>query len=96
MDGGASSYDEGSASVRFTGAACLLFSGPRLVLEVRKEHKWQRLSGKPVQIGIGCVGGTIEPGETPVQALRREARKRSAVRSTCGRPGVRRMSLQRG
>lgn len=58
---------------QFTGAACLLFSGSRLVMEVRKPHKWQRTPGQPVEVGIGCVGGTIEEGESPVQALHREA-----------------------
>lgn len=42
-------------------------------MEVRKPHKWQRTPGQPTEVGIGCVGGTIEVGESPVQALRREA-----------------------
>lgn len=57
----------------FTGAACLLFSERRLVLEVRKPAKWERVPGQPPRIGFGCIGGTIKEGETPLQALRREA-----------------------
>ena len=29
--------------------------------------------GKPPIIGLGCIGGSIEAGETPLEALHREA-----------------------
>lgn len=57
----------------FTGASCLLFAGPQMVLEVRKPSKWEMNSGKPPIIGLGCIGGSIEAGETPLEALHREA-----------------------
>ncbi len=57
----------------FSGASSLLFAETRLVLEVRKPHKWERESGHPPVIGLGCIGGAAEPGETPLQALHREA-----------------------
>jgi 8-oxo-dGTP pyrophosphatase MutT (NUDIX family) len=59
--------------VRFCGASSLLFAESRLVLEVRKPHKWEHQSGQPPVIGLGCIGGSTEPGETPLQALHREA-----------------------
>lgn len=43
------------------------------MLEVRKPAKWERVPGQPPRIGFGCIGGTIKEGETPLQALRREA-----------------------
>lgn len=58
---------------RFSGAACLLRHDERMVFEVRKPHRWERSADGQVEIGIGCVGGSIEPGESPVEALRREA-----------------------
>jgi 8-oxo-dGTP pyrophosphatase MutT (NUDIX family) len=73
MDRGARCDDAEPDLKRFFGAACLLFSGTRLVLEVRKPHKWLREPGRPIQVGIGCSGGTIEADETPVQALKQEA-----------------------
>lgn len=57
----------------FTGAGTLLFDRNRLVIEVRKPHKWERPPGKPLEIGIGSVGGSIEPGETILEAFHREA-----------------------
>lgn len=42
------------------------------MLEVRKTHKWEQRDGTTV-IGIGGIGGTMEAGESPLQALQREA-----------------------
>lgn len=57
---------------QFTGSAVLLTIGGRLVCEVRKQHKWTIVPGKPPMIGMGRVGGSMEAGETPLQSLRRE------------------------
>lgn len=56
------------------GVACLIRSGPFLVLEVQKSHKWSR-TPEGVRVGIGCIGGALEPGESPVEALQRECRE---------------------
>lgn len=56
------------------GVACLIRSGPFLVLEVQKSHKWRR-TPEGVRVGIGCIGGALEPGESPVEALQRECRE---------------------
>jgi 8-oxo-dGTP pyrophosphatase MutT (NUDIX family) len=61
--------------ITYTGAGALLFSEDRLVIEVRKAHKWERKPGRPPVIGIGSVGGSIETGESPIEALHRETRE---------------------
>ena len=58
---------------KLIGVSCLLTAGERWVLEVQKPAKWVRRPGRPPILGLGCIGGKIEPGETPVEALRREA-----------------------
>ena len=67
----------------FIGASCLLVSGGRLLLEVQKQGKWLYRPGQPPLIGIGCIGGTIEPGESVTEALRREAREEMAAKLIC-------------
>lgn len=57
---------------QFTGSAVLVVDAGRLVCEIRKPHKWTRVPGRPPVIGMGCVGGSMEAGETPLQALHRE------------------------
>ncbi len=56
-----------------SGVGCLLFAGQRLVLEIQKPHKWTHAPGQSPVIGVGCIGGHIEAGETPLQTLQREA-----------------------
>ena len=53
------------------GSAVLLRSVDHMLFEVQKREKWRGVDGR-TEIGIGCVGGGIEQGESPVQALRRE------------------------
>ncbi|MBT3346278.1 MAG: NUDIX hydrolase [Gemmatimonadetes bacterium] len=57
----------------FTGASCLLFWEGRIVLEVRKTHKWEQRPDGVHVIGIGGIGGTMEEGESPLETLQREA-----------------------
>ena len=57
----------------YSGAACLLWHGDRMVFEIQKPAKWAREAGRPPGLGLGCVGGTVEAGETPLQTMQREA-----------------------
>ena len=57
------------------GVSCLLRTGPKLVLEVRKPGKWIQRPGKPPLIGLGCIGGSLEEGESVIEALQRESRE---------------------
>ncbi len=58
---------------RFTGSSSILFWQGQLVLEIRKKHKWEPKEDGSTLIGVGGIGGTMEEGETPVDALQREA-----------------------
>lgn len=66
------------AGAGFSGAAALLRVGPCFVFEIRK--RWEERPGQPPSIGMGCIGGAIESGETPMAALRREAREEVGCR----------------
>ena len=57
----------------YSGAACLLWHDDRMVFEIQKPAKWVREAGRPPGLGLGCIGGTVEEGETPMQTMRREA-----------------------
>lgn len=59
--------------VRIVGASCLVWQGQCLVLEVQKPEKWRLDEHGGVRVGVGCVGGGLEAGETAVDALQREA-----------------------
>jgi hypothetical protein len=60
---------------RIIGVSCLLMGGSGLILEVQKSHKWRRANDGNLVIGLGCIGGSLEEGETPVAALQREAQE---------------------
>lgn len=65
-------------SVRFapgsySGTACLLWHDGRMVFEIQKPAKWVQEPGKEPGLGLGCIGGTNEENETPLQTLQREA-----------------------
>jgi hypothetical protein len=55
------------------GASCLLGHASGLVLEVQKPHKWATQGDGCIRIGLGCIGGSLEADEGPVEALQREA-----------------------
>lgn len=55
------------------GVACLVWWRDVLVLEMQKSHKWCIDDHREVHIGLGCIGGGLNEGETPVDALQREA-----------------------
>ncbi|MBM3470422.1 MAG: NUDIX domain-containing protein [Armatimonadetes bacterium] len=55
------------------GVAVLLRQQGRLLFDVQKPEGWTHTPGGGVIIGIGCIGGRIEPGESTLEALQREA-----------------------
>jgi len=64
---------ENTNGIELIGAGCILTYEGRWVFEVQKPGKWVHRLGQPPRLGLGCIGGTLEPGETAVQALQREA-----------------------
>ncbi len=55
------------------GAAIILREKNGLLFELQREAKWVRGPDGIVEIGMSCIGGTVEEGETLEGALRREA-----------------------
>ena len=55
------------------GVSCFLRTGTKLVLEVRKPGVCEQGPGKPPLIYLGCIGGSLEAGESVIEALQREA-----------------------
>lgn len=54
------------------GVAAIIKSGPFLVLEIQKPHKWVH-TPLALRVGAGCIGGAMENGESPIDALQRES-----------------------
>ena len=54
------------------GVAILLKVENRFLFELQKPEKWRRQQER-ILIGMGCIGGTVEEGETIEDALSREA-----------------------
>lgn len=61
------------APTSLIGVACLVWWQGRLVLEVQKPHKWYIDDRQEMHIGLGCIGGGINEGESAIDALQREA-----------------------
>lgn len=55
------------------GSAILLRHRHQLLFELQKKSKWTRTAEGVLHIGLGCIGGHVEPGEAPIEALHREA-----------------------
>lgn len=55
------------------GAAAILRYNGRYVFEIQKKAKWERSVDGILRIGVGCIGGSVVSGETPVDTLQREA-----------------------
>ncbi|HBL48924.1 MAG TPA: hypothetical protein DDZ65_01580 [Firmicutes bacterium] len=64
---------------KIAGSSVILRYGDRFVFELQKSYKWNMDETGRVWIGLGCIGGSIETGEGPLQALRREAREEIGV-----------------
>ncbi len=57
------------------GSAIILRSEKHLVFEIQKKAKWVRAETGVWQIGLACMGGNREEGESPTETLLREVRE---------------------
>ena len=60
------------SEILFIGVAVLLRVDHRFLFELQKPAKWKRQGDGVLRIGMGCIGGTVEEGETIDGALHRE------------------------
>ena len=55
------------------GVAIVLTEKHGLLFELQREAKWKRGPDGIIEIGMSCIGGTVEEGESLEDALQREA-----------------------
>jgi len=55
------------------GVAIVLAERSGLLFELQREEKWKRGPDGAIEIGMSCIGGTVEDGESLEGALQREA-----------------------
>ncbi len=61
------------SDVLIIGVAIILGEKNGFLFELQKQAKWKRAPDGVVEIGMSCIGGTIEDGESLEDALQREA-----------------------
>ena len=54
------------------GVAAILRAADGYVFEIQKRARWTRHEDQILQVGLGCIGGKLETGESPLEALQRE------------------------
>ncbi|NLD41976.1 MAG: NUDIX domain-containing protein [Chloroflexi bacterium] len=60
---------------QLTGASALVWQEGGLLLEISKPGHWGTHGGGVTHVGVGAIGGSLEPGETLLDCLQREGRE---------------------
>lgn len=68
------------------GVSVILWEDGRLLFEIEKPARWRRHPDGTLVISLGCIGGRVEEGETPVRTLKREIREEIGCGVVHGRP----------
>ena len=68
-----SSVDNDMSEILIIGVAIILREENGFLFELQKPSKWKRRRGGVLEIGMSCIGGTVEEGESLEGALQREA-----------------------
>ena len=65
--------------IRLVGVSGILYDDEALYFEVNKPRFWARRADGTISVGIGGIGGRVEPGESPLACLRREVQEETGV-----------------
>ncbi len=80
----ASSVDVEMSDFLIIGVAIILTERDGFLFELQREAKWKRGQDGIIEIGMSCIGGTVENGESLEDALRREATEEIGCRVAFG------------
>ena len=68
-----SPVDDEMSDFLVIGVAIILRERNGFLFELQRSEKWKRGVDGVLEIGMSCIGGTVEEGETLEDALQREA-----------------------
>ena len=61
------------------GVSALLYDATHYYLELTKPKHWRRRADGATEVGLGGIGGSLEPGETALICLAREAQEELGI-----------------